>query len=40
MGINRWSGGIEDRQGNQTDAKASDEIREEKKGEVLTHKGS
>ncbi len=36
MGINRWSGGIEDRKRNETDAKASDleeEISEENKGD-------
>ncbi len=36
MGINRWSGGIEDRKRNETDAKARDleeEISEEKKGD-------
>jgi hypothetical protein len=33
MGINRWSGGIEDRKRNETDAKAGDEIPEEKKGD-------
>lgn len=31
MGINRWSGGREDRKRNETDAKAGDEIPEEKK---------
>ena len=36
MGINRWSGGIEDRKRNETDAKAGDleeEISEEKQGD-------
>ena len=36
MGINRWSGGIEDRKRNETDAKASDleeDISKEKKGD-------
>lgn len=31
MGINRWSGGIEDRKRNETDAKAGDEVPKEKK---------
>ena len=34
MGINRWSGGIEDRKRNETDAKAGDEVPEEKKGDA------
>jgi hypothetical protein len=34
MGINRWSGGIEDRKRNETDAKAGDEIPEEKEGDA------
>jgi hypothetical protein len=34
MGINRWSGGIEDRKRNETDAKAGDEIPEEKGGDA------
>ena len=34
MGINRWSGGIEDRKGNETDAKAGDELPERKKGDA------
>ena len=34
MGINRWSGGVEDRKRNETDAKAGDEIPEEKKGDA------
>ena len=34
MGINRWSGGIEDRKQNETDAKAGDEIPKEKKGDT------
>ena len=36
MGINRWSGGIEDRKRNETDVKASDleeDISKEKKGD-------
>jgi hypothetical protein len=33
MGINRWSG-IEDRKRNETDAKAGDEVPEEKKGDA------
>jgi hypothetical protein len=32
MGINRWSGGVEDRKRNETDAKAGDEIPKGKKG--------
>jgi hypothetical protein len=34
MGINRWSGGIEDRKRNETDAKAGDKIPEEKGGDA------
>ena len=34
MGINRWSGGIEDRKRNETDAKAGDELPKEKKGDA------
>jgi len=34
MGINRWSGGIEDRKRNETDAKAGDEVPKEKKGDA------
>ena len=34
MGINRWSGGIEDRKRNETDAKAGDELPREKKGDA------
>jgi hypothetical protein len=34
MGINRWSGGIEDRKRNETDAKAGDKIPEEKEGDA------
>jgi hypothetical protein len=34
MGINRWSGGIEDRKRNETDAKAGDELPEGKKGDA------
>jgi hypothetical protein len=33
MGINRWSGGVEDRKRNETDAKAGDELPEGKKGD-------
>ena len=36
MGINRWSGGIEERKRNETDAKAGDEIPEEEKGEATS----
>jgi hypothetical protein len=34
MGINRWSGGVEERKRNETDAKAGDEIPEEGKGDA------
>lgn len=34
MGINRWSGGRVDRKRNETDAKAGDEVPEEKKGDA------
>ncbi len=34
MGINRWSGGREERKRNETDAKAGEEIPEEKKGDA------
>jgi hypothetical protein len=34
MGINRWSGGMEERKRNETDAKAGDEVPEEKKGDA------
>ena len=34
MGINRWSGGMEDRKRNETDAKAGDEVPERKKGDA------
>ncbi len=34
MGINRWSGGIEERKRNETDAKAGDEVPKEKKGDA------
>jgi hypothetical protein len=34
MGINRWSGGVEDRKRNETDAKADDELPEGKKGDA------
>jgi hypothetical protein len=33
MGINRWSGGIEERKRNETDAKAGDEVPKGKKGD-------
>lgn len=33
MGINRWSGGIEDRKRNETDAKAGDQIPKDEKGD-------
>jgi hypothetical protein len=34
MGINRWSGGREERKRNETDAKAGDEVPEEKLGDA------
>ena len=34
MGINRWSGGIEERKRNETDAKAGDELPKGKKGDA------
>ncbi len=34
MGINRWSGGTEERKRNETDAKAGDEVPKEKKGDA------
>ncbi len=34
MGINRWSGGVEDRKRNETDAKAGDELPEGKKNDT------
>lgn len=34
MGVNRWSGGIEERKRNETDAKAGDEVHKEKKGDT------
>ena len=34
MGINRWSGGVEDRKRNEIDAKAGDELPEGKKGDA------
>ena len=34
MGINRWSGGVEDRKRNETEAKAGDEIPKENKGDA------
>jgi hypothetical protein len=34
MGINRWSGGVEERKRNETDAKAGDEIPKEGKGDA------
>ena len=33
MGINRWSGGIEERKRNETDAKAGDEVPKKVKGD-------
>jgi hypothetical protein len=33
MGINRWSGGIEDRKRNETEAKAGDDLPKGKKGD-------
>jgi hypothetical protein len=34
MGINRWSGGREERKRNETDAKAGDEVPEENQGDA------
>ncbi len=34
MGINRWSGGVEDRKRNEADAKAGDELPKGKKGDA------
>jgi hypothetical protein len=34
MGINRWSGGTEDRKRNEKDAKAGDEVPRENKGDT------
>jgi hypothetical protein len=34
MGINRWSGGVEDRKRNERDAKAGDDLAREKKGDA------
>ena len=34
MGINRWSGGMEDRKRNETDTKAGDEVPEREKGDA------
>ena len=34
MGINRWSGGTEERKRNETDAKAGDKVSERKKGDT------
>jgi hypothetical protein len=34
MGINRWSGGAEDRKRNETDAKAGDDLPEGKKNDA------
>lgn len=34
MGVNRWSGGREERKRNETNAKAGDEVSEEKKGDT------
>ena len=33
MGINRWSGGIEDRKRNETNAKAGDTVPKDEKGD-------
>jgi hypothetical protein len=33
MGINRWSGGTEDRKRNETDAKAGDHVPKDAKGD-------
>jgi hypothetical protein len=34
MGINRWSGGTEERKRNETDAKAGDELPKEEQGDT------
>ncbi len=34
MGINRWSGGIEERKRNEADAKAGDELPKEEQGDA------
>jgi len=34
MGINRWSGGMEDRKRNETDTKAGDKVPEREKGDA------
>ena len=34
MGINRWSGGTEERKRNEKDAKAGDKVSEKKKGDT------
>jgi hypothetical protein len=34
MGINRWSGGVEERKRNETDAKAGDELPKGQKGDA------
>jgi hypothetical protein len=34
MGINRWSGGVEERKRNETDAKAGDELPKGEKGDA------
>jgi hypothetical protein len=34
VGINRWSGGIEERKRNETDAKAGDEVPKQGKGDA------
>ncbi len=34
MGINRWSGGIEERKRNETDATAGDELPKERQGDA------
>jgi hypothetical protein len=36
MGINRWSGGIEERKRNETDAKAGDELPADEKGDAAS----
>jgi hypothetical protein len=40
MGINRWSGGVEERKRNETDAKAGDEVDKEKKGDTSSRQES
>lgn len=36
MGVNRWSGGREDRKRNETDAKARDGVPKKKKGDTAS----